>query len=162
MIPNIQTILYTTDLEEHARSVLRYAASIAEKYDAQIVLLNVIEPLTPTTRSLINNVLPEGKAEAIREEGVRRLHKKIEERLRDFCKSELGADPETCVVVSDTRVIEGYPASVILQQAEETNADLIVMGTHGRTGASKMLLGSIAQKVLHQAAIPVLLVPLEN
>jgi nucleotide-binding universal stress UspA family protein len=54
-------------------------------------------------------------------------------------------------------VIEARPVSAILQAVEERHADLIVMGTHGRTGVERMVLGSVAESVLREATIPVLL-----
>ncbi len=162
MLPNIRTILYATDLEAHARPVFRYAVSLAERYGAKIVLLHALEPLNPTAVNLVNNVLPEGTAESIRQHGIDQLRSTIEQRLRDFCKQELGMEPQDCRVVEDSRVREGFPAKVILAQAAETNADIIVMGTHGRAGVGELLLGSVARKVMHHSTIPVLMIPLQN
>ncbi len=160
MLPEIKKILYATDLEEHARPVFRYAVSLAERYEATIVLLHVIEPLSPSAQSLVASVLPEGEVEALRTKGMARVRENIEERLRDFCKEELGMDPEDCRIVDDARVVEGRTAAVIIDQATRARADVIVMGTHGRTGMSEMLLGSVAHKVIHRSTTPVLLVPL--
>jgi len=162
MLPNIQTILYATDLEDHARPVFRYAVSLAERYSAKIVLLYALEPLSPSAQSLVASVLPEGTSESLRVEGMERVRQRIEERLRQFCKDELGMEPDDCRVVSDARVIEGRTAATILDQAKRVSADVIVMGTHGRVGVSEMLLGSVAHRVIHQSTIPVLLIPLRS
>ncbi len=162
MLPKIQTILYATDLEKHARPVFRYAVSLAERYTAKIVLLNVIEPLSPSAQSLVASVLPDGMPESLRKEGMQRVREKIEDRLKMFCKDELGMEPDDCRVIADARVIEGRIAATILSQAADVNADVIVMGTHGRTGVSEMFLGSVAHQVVHRSRLPVLLVPLES
>jgi len=162
MLPNIQTILYATDLEDHARPVFRYAVSLAERFGAKIVLLYAIEPLSPSAQSLVATVLPDGTPESLRMEGMKRVRQKIEERLRQFCKDELGMEPDDCKIVSDARVIEGRTATTILDQAKRISADVIVMGTRGRIGVSEMLLGSVAHKVIHQTTIPVLLIPLRS
>ncbi len=160
MIPTIKTILYTTDLGPLAKAVFRYTVMLAEKLEARIALLHVTEPLTPTAQSLLHNVLPDGTAESIRREGMQQLQKDVRQQLNTFCREELGEDAEQCPVVSEIHVVEGAPAAMILSQAESIRADLIVLGTHGRTGVGAMLLGSVAHKVSQQSDIPVLLVPL--
>ncbi len=162
MLPKIQKILYATDLEEHARPVFRYAVSLAERYSATIVLLHVIEPLSPSAQSLVSSVLPEGMPESLRKEGMQRVRNKIEDRLKQFCKDELGMEPDDCRVIADARVAEGRIAASILAQAADVKAELIVMGTHGRTGVSELFLGSVAHQVVHRSRLPVLLVPLES
>ncbi len=161
MLPTLKTILYATDLEPHARPVFRHAVSLAERYSATIVLLHVIEPLSPSAQSLVASVLPEGMPESLRQEGMQRVRDKIEGRLKQFCKDELGMEPDDCRVIADARVVEGRIASTILTQAADVKADVIVMGTHGRTGVSEMFLGSVAHQVVHRSRLPVLMVPLE-
>ena len=58
----------------------------------------------------------------------------------------------------DTRVHEGDPATQIVRVAQETRCDLIVLGTHGRTGLGRLLMGSVAEQVLRKAPCPVLTV----
>lgn len=160
MLPQINTILYATDLQDHAPKVFRYAVGIAERYTAEIVLLHAIEPLNSTAEALVDTALSEGSAASIRQDALKKLHETIQQRLNSFCEDELGMPLDECRVISEARVVEGFPAKAIIQQAQSVNADLIVMGTHGRAGASELLLGSVAHKVLHRSSIPVLLIPL--
>lgn len=162
MLPNIQTILYATDLQGHDPKVFRYAVSLAERYQAKIVLLNVLEPLSPSAQAMVNSVLPKGEPEHIHEDWVKHVQETLQRQLRDFCNQELGVEPEDCGVVTDILIGEGQPAATILQKAKLVDADVIVMGTHGRTGVSEMLLGSVAHKVVHRSPIPVFLVPLRD
>ena len=158
MIPTIRTILYATDLEPHAPGVLGYAVALAQRHAAKIVLLHVVEPLGPTARSLVRNVLPQGQLEEMHAQGLERLHEEIRERLENFRTEQLqGADGE---VVSEVRVVEGPPAETIMEQAHDAGADLIVMGTHGRAGMGEFMLGSVAHKLMQQSKLPVFLVPL--
>ena len=113
MIPTIRTILYATDLEPHAPGVLGYAVALAQRHAAKIVLLHVVEPLGPTARSLVRNVLPQGQLEEMHAQGLERLHEEIRERLENFRTEQLqGADGE---VVSEVRVVEGPPAETIME-----------------------------------------------
>ena len=61
-------------------------------------------------------------------------------------------------VVIETKVLEGYPSSSLLDVAKKENADLIVMGSHGRTGLKRLWLGSVAESVVQEATIPILIV----
>ena len=160
MIPRIQSILYATDLEPHAPGVFSYAVALAQRHDAKIVLLHVIEPLGSTARSLVRNVVPEDQLEDIHTQGMEHIHQEIRARLEQFRTKEL---PSTEIeLVSEVRVVEGPPAATIMGQAGEIGADLIVMGTHGRAGMGEFMLGSVAHKLMQQSTIPVLLVPLRS
>jgi nucleotide-binding universal stress UspA family protein len=61
-------------------------------------------------------------------------------------------------VAIDMKVLEGYPSSALLDVAKDTTADLIVMGSHGRTGLKRLWLGSVAESVVREATLPVLIV----
>ena len=61
-------------------------------------------------------------------------------------------------VAIDTQVLEGYPSSALLDVAKNATADLIVMGSHGRTGLKRLWLGSVAESVVREATVPVLIV----
>lgn len=69
----------------------------------------------------------------------------------------IAAQATAAGVDRQSRVIEAHPVAAILQAAKETHADLIVMGTHGRTGVERIVLGSVAESVLREATVPVLL-----
>ncbi len=160
MLPTVKKILYATDLEPHGPKMFRYAVSLAHRYEAKIVLLHVLEPLGPTAQTLVRNVLPTEKAEELQREGLKKIRQEISDRLDRFCKEELGGDPKGRHLVAEVRIVDGHPAAAILKEAKAVKADMIVMGTHGRTGISELLLGSVAHKVVQQSALPVLLVPL--
>lgn len=61
-------------------------------------------------------------------------------------------------ITIETKVLEGYPSTALLEVAKNEKADLIVMGSHGRTGLKRLWLGSIAESVVQEATIPVLIV----
>ncbi|HWQ56263.1 MAG TPA: universal stress protein [Bryobacteraceae bacterium] len=80
--------------------------------------------------------------------------REAEEQLRTFTTSVLGSDgPSTTI-----KVVEALPVDAIITVAEGTGADLIVMGTHGRSGFNRVMLGSVAERVLRQSSVPVLTV----
>jgi nucleotide-binding universal stress UspA family protein len=137
MLP-IQTILHPTDFSEPSGSAFKLARSLARYYRARLILLHV--------RVSPNAV---GHAELVPELLVHEEELKVQLR---FLAEPVGE------VRIDCRVEEGDPANEILRVAEETQANLIVMGTHGRTGLDRLLTGSVAEQILRQAACPVLTV----
>lgn len=162
MIPEIRTILYATDLGDHAPSVFRCAVSLAQRYKAKIVLVHALEPLTSTGESLVRNVVPEETLQSIKREGVARVRQQIQRRLERFCQEELDQGAKQARELTEIRVLPGVPAHVILEQADEVGADVIVMGTHGYSGVARAFLGSVATKVLHHSRVPVYVVPLRQ
>ena len=159
MLAVIDKILYATDLGPNARFVFNYAVSLAKRFDAEIHLLHSLEPLGPTGKSLVRNVLPDKEIEEIEKRGLESVKQEIHRRLQDFAERELGTPDERATLVTKVVIAEGLADRVILQQADEIEADLIVLGTHGHSGLGRVLIGSVAQKVIHQSTIPVMLVP---
>jgi nucleotide-binding universal stress UspA family protein len=128
---SVQTILHPTDFSERSGYAFRLACSLARDRGARLIVLHVMPvPLVQEKR-------------LYREEMAGEL-------------SRLGA-PDARVRV-EHRLEEGDAATQILRLAQETGCDLIVMGTHGRTGLGRLLMGSVAEQVLRLAACPVLTV----
>ena len=157
----IQTILCPTALSPQWNRVLKYAVTIAKSCDARIVVVHAIEPLNPTTRSVVDNIWKEGTVDQIRDEGIKRLHAQIEDRISQFFASSPEFDTTDAERVSEILVEEGFPADQITAQSERLQVDVIVMGTHEHSLAGRML-GSVAHKVAHNSDIPVFLVPLRE
>jgi nucleotide-binding universal stress UspA family protein len=134
----IHTILHPTDLSEESAGAFRIACALARHYSARLVLVSVFPP-------------PFNGAEAV----DRTRPGRIEDDLLAKLKSLKPDDPAVRV---EYQVEEGWPAEAILGVADRIGADLIVMGTHGRGGAARMLMGSVAEKVNRKATCPVLAV----
>lgn len=157
----LNTILYATDLGKHTRPALRMAVSLAKQNNAKIHLLFVIEPMNANTASMVNSYLSEGTIEDLHKRAVDDLHNKIKNNIDQFCLDELdGEDFPGGKPVAD--VVEGLPADTIISRAEETNADLIVMGSHAHSKLNNLFIGSVANKVVNRSTTPVLLVPLKS
>jgi len=160
MIPRIKDILYTTDLSKNSAYAFRYAINSAQKHDAQIHILHVIETTSPSTERLLETVLSHDKIEKVRQETKESLIRQIENRLTEFAKRELKDDPDTLKRVATIMVRIGDPAEEILKKAEETNCDIVIMGTHGKGVITHAFLGSVSEKVLHRISKPVFIIPL--
>jgi nucleotide-binding universal stress UspA family protein len=142
-------ILITLDGSELAERALKPAFALAEKFGAEVLLLRV-----PLTQQYIS--MPSGSGALLPEEYVERDRQETEDYLRAVKTQWLGSAPKIRV-----ESLSGEPATVILDVAETEAADLIVMSTHGRSGLSRLLYGSVAESVLRGARNPVLLVPLK-
>ncbi len=140
-------VLCPTDLSEASLPAFRYAAAVARWYGATLTVLHVVPSFEPMAgpSEWVGDSEPVPAAlppEAVRAEMARLL--------------PLGqADGTTVTLVARA----GGAASVIVDQAVGSSADLIVMGTHGRTGFNRLLMGSVAEKVVRQAPCPVLTIP---
>ncbi len=142
MLP-IHTILHPTDFSAYSDDALRLSCSLARDYGARLVVLHVLErPVVAYAGVMTAPPPPPPSAEE------RRSLQEQLQRVRP-------ADPAITV---EHVLEEGDPAAAVLAVARERACDLIVMGTHGRTGLRRLLMGSVAEQVLRGAPCPVLTV----
>jgi nucleotide-binding universal stress UspA family protein len=135
----IKTILHPTDFSDGSALAFRLACSLARDYGARLIVLHAAPPPALVYGDAIVAPVPVSDLES--------LHAKLRE-LR----------PRHANVAVEHRLIEADPASTILQVTEDAKADVIVMGTHGRTGLSRVLMGSVAEQVVRKAPCPVVTV----
>ena len=160
MIPRIKTILYATDLSKNSAYAFRYAVNSAQKHDAKIHILHVMEALPSAAEGLITQFIGEEKIRQMRKEMGEDMIGRIRERLRQFAEKELKRDPKTLKKVVSVDVVYGSPAAEILRKAEEMNADVVILGTHGKGVIGHAFLGSVSEQVLHRIRRPVYIIPL--
>ena len=142
MLPKI--ILVPTDLSEGAEEALDYACEIATKFGATVHLLNVIG--IPTL--------------GVPELGIALTSTMIDSMVRDnqAALEQLGESKRNCANIGQLLLRTGDARDSIIQVAKELGADLIVMGTHGRRGVTRALLGSVTEAIVRSAPCPVLTV----
>ncbi len=144
----ISKILVPIDFSESSEKTLAYAVDLAKKVNAVVDVLHVFEVSAFFMPDLL--VIPTRGGEALPVRDALCLEAK--ERLDTF----LAACASRGLAPRSTDLVSGSPASTIVKYAGEHQYDLIVMGTRGHTGAKKMLLGSVAQRVVEHATCPVL------
>jgi nucleotide-binding universal stress UspA family protein len=138
MLP-IRSVLYPTDFSECSNLVFRLACTLAQDYGARLVVAHIAEPPGPIYSDGV--VVPLADVD--------------EEPLRAKLLQLVPRDPNVRV---EHRLAAGDAATEILRLAKETQADVIVMGTHGRTGLARVLMGSVAERVVRKAPCPVVTV----
>ena len=142
----LERILVPTDLSEFSKHALRYGCEFANRFDAELHLLSVVQDVVA--------LVPEpGMAFPAPGEYMT--------ELRETSRQALDELPEPGWLKSERLIREvrvGTPFLEIVRYAQETNCDLIVIGTHGRSGLAHVLLGSTAEKVVRKAPCPVLTV----
>ncbi|MGB9699670.1 MAG: universal stress protein [Thermodesulfobacteriota bacterium] len=160
MIPAIKKILYATDLSKNSAYAFRYAVNSAQKHDAQIYILHVMETLPSAAEGLLTQFIGEEKLKEKKEEKKKDMVRRIQERLRRFAERELKDDPQTLKRVVAIDVVSGNPAAEILRKAQEVKADVVIMGSHGKGIIPHAFLGSVSEQVLHRIRKPVFIIPL--
>jgi nucleotide-binding universal stress UspA family protein len=158
MLPQIKKILYATGMGPSAPYVFRYALSIANQHDAQIITVSALEPLSTFAQSLVELHISHEQSEQIHDTAQAQAKAQLRERIARLCEKECATDLQCPQRVNEIHIEEGQPAQVILAAAKEYAVDLIIMGAHRHTVIGDAMLGSTAHKVLHSAAQPVLVV----
>ncbi len=142
----IKSILCPIDFSDASNNAFRYACEFSRAMGSKIQLLNVVEP-RPLAADMTLTYIP------------------VEEDLEKAAREEMEplvqeAKKKGIAVQSDVMI--GTPVEVILQQLTEFDISLLIMGSHGKTGLSRFLMGSVAEGVVRKAGIPVLIVKAEE
>ena len=142
---HISCILHPTDFSDLSKNAFRVACSLARDHRARLVVLHVISDLA--AKEVVWDII----------EPLQKYHDRLEQKLHEFATP----DPQ---IPLEFRLEQGNPTRQIVQVARELPADMIVMGSHGRTGINRLLLGSVAEDVQRKAPCGVLTIkfPAEN
>ena len=136
----ISKILVPTDGSKAAQKTARYAVDLAKQLKASVIILSVIDK-----RSLIGQTV-------LAEETPRQVIEPIEDYLREAAEGYTGELKKLCEkngIQSKTVITTGHPVEEIVKEAKKSKADLIVMGSHGRSALAAAVLGSVAFGVIH-------------
>ena len=151
---DVNRILFPTDFSETASYAKTYACDLANRFDAQLHALHIIH-----NAALEVPDFGMGLAFPAYVENLPKQRKEMEQAaLKSLCKEMANVAKLEQEVVYDVQF--GQPFLSIIDYATEHEIDMIVLGTHGRTGVSHVLLGSVAERVIRRASCPVLTVRL--
>jgi nucleotide-binding universal stress UspA family protein len=140
-LPHYRTILLATDGSESADLAVRHAVALAKHTGATLRAAYVVD----THQAFRVGIYEREALRELRHDGEQALQR----------ASELGQEAGVPV---ETQLCEGRPGQALVEEAEQANADLIVIGSHGQGAISDILLGSVSQYMVHHATAPVLIV----
>ncbi len=140
-----KSILCPVDFSPHSESALLYARELARLTGAHLTIVTVVDALLDAAAGAA------GTRDSLTAQTQQELHAMLE-RIEPP-RGTSAERPGIAVVVGD-------PAATILEQADDCEADLIVMGTQGLSGATRLVFGSTTEQVLREARVPILAVPL--
>ena len=149
------TILIATDGSRGAERAIGHGLDLAQSCGAAVYALSVIDVADLLGVDVFGDRADFEAAVEPLEEAASRAVEAVEEHAREL--GEHGDDVEVVTVVR-----QGSPYETILEYADEVDADLIVLGTHGRRGLSRALLGSTTERVVRTADVPVLAVRIDD
>ena len=147
LVKRIRRILHATDYSKASERALQEAVDFAKQNKAELLVVHVIQPAVPYV--------------AGEDIGAAELYVKLEESTKQEAQrsmNKLVQRLERLKVKAKTLLLRGIPADQIVKAAKNRRADMIVIGTHGRTGLSKLFMGSVASRVISMAQSPVLTV----
>ncbi len=139
----LERILVPTDFSDCSKQAIKYACELAKRFGAELHLLHVVQPLT--THVSYGPPIPDAELFHHEQPAREELEALAESGLEHVSRVERS-------IRTGTSFLE------IVRCAKDTDVDLIVIGTHGRTGLAHALIGSVAEKVVRKAPCPVLTV----
>ena len=146
----ISRILMPVDYSDASREAVKYACYLASKLGARLDVVHVWDRPAYVSDTVVV-AQPGGKP------------KSLADMIRENAESEMKEFLQGCQVPAGVELTShlesGEPASTILKVAEQQGVDMVIVGTHGRTGVRHLLLGSIAEKLVRLSPVPVLTVP---
>ncbi|KJZ09540.1 MAG: universal stress protein [Marinomonas sp.] len=158
MLPQVKTILFACDLEDKTQESLSLVMSIAASQKAKIIFMHAIEPMNHQAQSMINNYLPIEELQSLRREALNSVKDAMETQITIFYENhandnELPEKPEYLIIQEDA-------SSAIKHAVEDHKVDLVVMNSRTHSKIGQMIIGSTANKVIHQSQVPVMVIPL--
>ncbi len=147
---SIKKILVPTDFSETSRYAMQYAIEFAKSFNAELEIVHVIFDESQIVAFYLPQVT------------FQNLDQELEESAKKQMEQFLASFPELKDISYSVKMLKGTAFLEIINEAKESNVDLIIIGTHGRSGLEHVLFGSTAEKVVRKAPCPVFTVKPKN
>lgn len=154
----MKRVLIALDYSEATNLVVKKGSELAKAFGAEITLVHVLSEVTYYSSLNYSPIIgfdSFSNMDVVQTSAVEDL-KNATQQFLEKIKEQEGLDN------ADVEIREGDFADEILQTAKETDADIVVLGSHSRRGIDKILMGSVAQKVLHKSEIPIYIIPIRK
>ncbi len=159
MALNYRKIMVAVDLTKNSIPVVEAAIELAEKFDSKVQVIHVLPEIHSEILHYVSVIENSGDIEKLKSDYRKKSQKIVTEKILKLIKSEIG-DKVREEYLTDVAIHFGSPSQQILEAADKTNADLIVIGAHGKDRLGHALLGSEAEKLVKKTTRPLLMVPL--
>lgn len=146
---NFKTIVFASDFSDGSDFAFQSALSLARKYDGKLIVIHIINEPVDLRGFYVPHISFDKLEEEIEQGAEKLMEKFCRTHMQDFSNYE-------------SYVLPGIPYDEIIKKSVEFNADLIVLGTHGRTGLDHVLFGSTAEKVVRKSPIPVMTIRVQE
>lgn len=156
----IHTIVFAADLSVFTSHITQHLITLAERHRARVIVVHAVEPLGSLGSALVKTYLPEGADDTLQQQAMAPLLANIKERVIDMLAEELLDTQLSFNPIEDVVVAQARPADLVLSVAADRRADLILMGSHGPDVGRDFSLGSVTNRVLQLARVPVYMVPM--
>lgn len=155
----VKNILVARDLSKNSARVIRYALELGLKFHAQVHVLHVMPTVDASVMNMVSLAMGADRLEQLNRENEAELVEKTRQQLHDIIHEEAALMEEELKHPPKVEVHHGEPVPMILTMADKLDADMIVIGSHSKGRLEYAFLGSVAEKVLHKAHRPVMIVP---
>ena len=156
----IETILFATDMGVHTHYLLHHVNSLASQYKARVIVIHAIEPPGHLGTAVVKSYLNPQTQLEYKEEGMGRIIEGVKSSILDLLEEEFIDGQQGLSSIRDVKVVAGKPVEVIMTEARNCSADMIILGSHGQDTVSLNMLGSVTSRILQLSRVPVYMVPL--
>lgn len=154
-LPEVNTILYTSSLGKHTRPVFRHAVKLASLYNANIVMLHVVEPISDYGQAVIHSYLPDDLIKTIHDDDLEQVKSRMKQRVVAFYEEEMAMLDQASRPKVEVVVVDGNRSEEIVALSKQIDAHMIIMGSHNSFGRSSRT----TRQVIKYAGRPVVVVP---
>lgn len=155
----IKTILLAADLSVFTSCLLQHASELANQHNAKLIIVHAVEPLGTLGHALLNAYLKPETTHLMTTTGLDAMMSEVKTQVIETLTEEHLDGTVDLLQLGEVVVKAGTPVDVILQAADDVAADLIIVGSHSPSLGNGSNLGTVAQKVLNNARVPVYVVP---
>lgn len=156
----IQTILFASDMGPHTPYLLHHVNAMAAHQKARVIVVHAIEPPGCLADAVVRSFLAMDDDLKLEEDPLTPIVEGVKSRIVDLLEDEFIDGQRGLSRIRDVKVVAGKAADVILEEAGNNGADLIIIGSHGTSTEQPNLLGSVTSRVLSLSRVPVYMVPL--
>ena len=160
MLPKIATIIYACDLDTNTQAAMELVMNLALQNQAKVIVLHAMEPISAQAEGMINSYLSSETIQGLRAETRKATQAKMDQYIDVFLEQHQ-AELQALNSKPQGLLVSASPHDAIQTIAKEHKANLIVMNSRTHSKLGQMLIGSTANKVIHQSDIPVLVVPIK-